>query len=246
MLISDLSEFVLESNEKNQFQNDAVYRTEIENILPMHFRCFAHTLSLCVTAGINNSVELSLVHNSVMNKYNILWTLAGRPRSAEVIQNILGNTLTRPGETRWNSLYDSLQQILNIKNNISNLNKALGINKTNCLREQDFHYIEEHLLCTAPMAEALDIMLGETNTYYGVVILCLLALRRKTEVLAKPERIWIYCKPIVDALLQSIQKRFENYLDFSSPESLNASITAFSYPRFKKTLANMCKNRKSR
>jgi hypothetical protein len=75
-------------------------------------------------------------------------------------------------------------------------------------------------------------MQGETNYYYGVVLPCLLALRRKIEDLAKG--IWVYCKPIIDELLESIEKRFENYLDFSSSESLNASIAAISYPCFKK------------
>ncbi|KAL4107528.1 hypothetical protein QTP88_017864 [Uroleucon formosanum] len=105
-----------------------------------------------------------------------------------------------------------------------------NINKKNYLREQDFDYIEEHLLSIVPMAEAFDIMQGETNTYYGVVLPCLLALRRKIETLAKPERIWLYCKPIIDAILKSIDKRFENYLNFSSLESVNASIAAVSYP----------------
>jgi len=98
------------------------------------------------------------------------------------------------------------------------------------LWKQHFDYIEEHLMCTTPMAEALDIMQGELNTYYGVVPY-LLVLKRKIEILAKPECIWIYCKPIADALLQCIQKRFENYLNFTSLESLNAAL---SYPRFKK------------
>jgi len=114
----DTAEFNLESNESNQFQYD-VHGPDIESILPIHFRCFAHTLNLCVTANINkvinNSDELSLVHVSVINKCNILWNLAGRPKSAVIIQNILGLTLSRPGETRWNSLYDALPQILNIK-----------------------------------------------------------------------------------------------------------------------------------
>lgn len=92
----------------------------------MHFRCFAHTLSLCVTADINkvinNSVVLSLVHISVINKRNIFWNLAERQKLAEVIQKILENTPNRPGETRLKSLYNSLRQILNIENNISNLN----------------------------------------------------------------------------------------------------------------------------
>jgi hypothetical protein len=127
---------------------------------------------------MKNSVELSLVHVSVMNKCNILWNLNGQPKSAEIIHNLLENALSKPGETRWNSLYDSLRQISNIKKNILNLIITLEINKKS-LREQDFNYIEEYLLCTAPIAETLDIMQGETNTYYGLVPSCLLALRRK-------------------------------------------------------------------
>lgn len=80
---------------------------------------------------------MSLIHDQVIKKCNILWKLSGRPKSAEVIQNILGHTLSRLGETRWNSLYDSLRQILSIKNNILNLNRTLEINNKNCLREQD-------------------------------------------------------------------------------------------------------------
>lgn len=60
-------------------------------------------------------------------------------------------------------------------------------------------------------------------------------MRKKTEVLAKPDHhTWIYCKPIVHAFLESIEKIFGNYLNFTSPEFLNAVIAALSYPRFKK------------
>ncbi|KAL4122538.1 hypothetical protein QTP88_014847 [Uroleucon formosanum] len=160
-----------------------------------------HIWSITITLNINKviktSVELSLIHDQVIKKCNILWKLAGRPKSAEVIQNVLGHILSRPGETRWNSLYDSLRQILRIKNTILNLNRTLEINNKNCLREQNFNYIEEHLKCTTPISEALDIMQ-------------------------------------VNALLESIEKRFGNYLNFTSPESLNAAIAALSYPHFKK------------
>lgn len=50
-----------------------------------------------------------------MAKYTVLWRFAGRPRSAEIIMDILGHTLSRPGETRWNSLYDFLRQIVKIR-----------------------------------------------------------------------------------------------------------------------------------
>lgn len=54
-----------------------------------------------------------------MEKCNDLWSAATRPKSAEVTHNILGNTLTRPGITRWNSYYDTLKNISNIRNSYS-------------------------------------------------------------------------------------------------------------------------------
>jgi hypothetical protein len=65
----DNSQSNLESNENYIFKNVVGHTIEIENILPVHFRCFAHTLNLCATADINkvikDSVELSLIHQVI-------------------------------------------------------------------------------------------------------------------------------------------------------------------------------------
>ena len=78
-------------------------------MLPMHFRCFAHTLNLCATTNINKvikiCVELSSIHDQVINKCNILWKLTGRPKSAEIIQKILGHTLSIDLERRDGIVY---------------------------------------------------------------------------------------------------------------------------------------------
>ncbi|KAL4084345.1 hypothetical protein QTP88_028168 [Uroleucon formosanum] len=69
---NDNSESDLESNENYMFENVVGHTIEIENILPVHFRCFAHTLNLCATTDINkvikSSVELSLIHDQVIKK----------------------------------------------------------------------------------------------------------------------------------------------------------------------------------
>lgn len=73
--------------------------------LPAHFRCFSHTLSLCTTTDANKllteqDMPLSQTYVAIMKKCNVLWKAAGGPKSAEVIQDVLGHMLSRPGETR--------------------------------------------------------------------------------------------------------------------------------------------------
>jgi len=201
--------------------------------LPKHIRCFAHTLSLCVTNDVTKTIqksqELNTMHTQVMSKCSSLWNAASRPKSAEIINNILGHTLTRPGETRWNSLYDSLKQILNIKEKNYQLSKALGIKQM--LTEQEYLYIEEHVAVTRPIAHALDILQGENNTFYGMVLPCLLSLQQKLRTLNQTK--WTYCKRLIETLQTSIENRFASYFDFTSIEAKEASIAAFSHPYFK-------------
>ncbi|CAH0731067.1 unnamed protein product, partial [Brenthis ino] len=100
--------------------------------LPVHLRCCAHFLSLCATTDANKvlteqDTPLSQMHAAIMKKCNVLWKAAGRPKSAETIQDVLGHTLSRPGETRWNSLFDALQQIFNMKEKSLLLHRSLNM-----------------------------------------------------------------------------------------------------------------------
>lgn len=38
-----------------------------------------------------------------------------RSKTAEIIESILGHTFRRAGVTKWNTLYDSFKQILEIR-----------------------------------------------------------------------------------------------------------------------------------
>lgn len=101
-------------------EDEEKLQSEMMNLLPIHLRCCAHTLSLCATSDANKVLGaegtiLSDMHKSVIKKCNALWNTANRPKTAEIIQEILHHTLSRPGETRWNSLYDALQQISSIQ-----------------------------------------------------------------------------------------------------------------------------------
>lgn len=146
------------------------------------------------------------MHAAVMKKCNALWKAASRPKSAEIIQDVLQHTLSRPGETRWNSLFDSMKQIQSIKEKSLLLHRSLNIKNVN--KENEFEYIKEYIICAAPMAEALDIMQSEKNTYYGIVLPCLIDLRKKLKKI-KRKNNFDYCQPLIKAYRQGIENRFK-------------------------------------
>lgn len=208
---------------------------EQENILPSHLRCAAHTLNLCAVSDANkllkkdNNSTLSEIHHKTVEKCNVLWNAAGRPKTAEIIQDVLGHTLSRPGVTRWNSLYDAMKQIYSIKEKNIMLHRALSL--TNFISDREIEYMKEYIRCSAPIAEALDILQGETNMYYGLLLPCLMALRKKLRKLQNASLK--YCEDLVNCYKESVEKRFEEFFYISTGVAERAAVAALSYPRFK-------------
>lgn len=95
----------------------------------------------------------------------------------------------------------------------------------------DFQYINKYLRCSKPIAEALDIIQGEKNMYYGVLLPCLVSLRKKLQKLNKEPLV--FCKKLAEKYLESVETQFSEFFDVSSKVSQNAVVAAMSYPRFK-------------
>lgn len=100
-------------------------------------------LSVCVTIDTNKllenqNAELSKIQQ-ILKKSNNLWKASNYPKSAEIIQNVSGHTLSKPEQTRWNNLYDALKQILTIKKKLIALHRSLNIR--NSIRDVEFNYI---------------------------------------------------------------------------------------------------------
>jgi hypothetical protein len=129
------------------------------------------------------------------------------------------------GETRWNSLYDSFKQIIALKEKSAELCKALHLKRP--LSNRDFEYLQEHVQCTESIAILIDMLQGEDNIFYGILLPSLVALDRKLQILC--EREWTYCKPLVTALRNSVRTRFTEFFKFTT----SLSMDALSYPRFK-------------
>ncbi|XP_050519264.1 uncharacterized protein LOC126893283 [Diabrotica virgifera virgifera] len=152
--------------------------------LPKHFRCASHTLNLIATTDYKNLIKENAVlrkrHTAAFQKCNLLWNKANRPKSNEIIQNILGHTLSRPGITRWNSLYDSVKQILKEKVKLNTLFKKLELEP---FKGTELLFLEDYCMVMEPLAHTLDFLQGEhaNNSFFGFLLPSLLSLINKYE-----------------------------------------------------------------
>lgn len=61
-----------------------------------HLRCASHTLSLIATTDFSNAVKnasVNILHNGAIGKCTALWNMSRRPKSFEIVQNLLGSSL---------------------------------------------------------------------------------------------------------------------------------------------------------
>ncbi|KAG8180984.1 hypothetical protein JTE90_024732 [Oedothorax gibbosus] len=184
--------------------------------LSFHLRCCAHTLALCASSDVHNAIKsnsgLLSLHESAMKKCNILWRISNRPKSAEVLEQIIGRSLPRPTETRWNSLYDSLKVIVAVKCHIEEINQKLHM--TCSFSDEELTYLEEFVKCSKPVAEAIDILQGDKEAYYGSLLPTILAVRLKLQKLATSNLQ--YCRPIATAYLNSVNRRFVTFFELNT------------------------------
>lgn len=203
---------------------------ERELYLPRHLRCASHTLSLLATTDMNNFIKnsrVSRVHYSAIAKCTLLWNMSRRPKSAEIIKDCLGHQLIYPCPTRWNSLYDSIVQLMRSKIKLNDLFDKLG--KTNTFSAIELEYLEEFIQVLKPIATALDYIQGN-NCYYGKLLPTLMSVRTRLERLQDSNLR--HFTSILPQLKESLERRFDKFFKLSL--EVNGAILASCYhPSYK-------------
>lgn len=230
-----------ENEESLEFQNIAENWETIESLtisLPKHVRCSSHTLNLIATTDIKNTIQkdisLRTRHTNVLAKCNSLWKMANRPKSAEIIQETLGHILSYPGQTRWNSLYDALTQIIQEKDHLQVLFEKLGINNQNqMLKDSEISFLTDYCQILKPLANSIDILQGDKNNFFGYLMPTLGSLFKKMERLENALEVSNPAYKILKACQEGLLKRFKDYFDFSNMEAKEAIVASFTLPKFK-------------
>ncbi|CAH0552498.1 unnamed protein product [Brassicogethes aeneus] len=203
-------------------ESDCDFATGIEPVimLPKHFRCASHTLNLIATTdcakAIASNVGVRTKHMHAIEKCRKLWTKARRSGTAEIIMEVLGHTLSYPGETRWNSYFDSISRILHedTKPKMAALHQKLGLPN---FKDAEIQYLEDYCQILKPLATALDILQGEINTYYGYLLPTLISLANQWEkmkaVFQDPRHF--SANLILNACSQALRTRFSAMFELS-------------------------------
>ncbi|KAL4141877.1 hypothetical protein QTP88_004432 [Uroleucon formosanum] len=99
-------------------------------LLPYHLHCVSHTLSLLATTDFNNIFKASTAnryHYLAIAKCSSLGNMSRKPKSSEIISNILNCSFIFPIITTWNSLFDSISQLLKYRDKLNTLTKELDL-----------------------------------------------------------------------------------------------------------------------
>ena len=87
--------------------------------VPPHHRCASHTLNLITTSDSKQAFDnpsYKKHYRSALAKCQSLWNKFGRSaKGKEAVEELCGILLIRPVETRWNSLFDAIERLIQIK-----------------------------------------------------------------------------------------------------------------------------------
>ncbi|XP_040899020.1 uncharacterized protein LOC121185100 isoform X1 [Toxotes jaculatrix] len=165
---------------------------------------------------------------SAFAKCHALWNKTGRSTMAhETMERECKLQLLRPNQTRWSSLFLSVERIVRIHREqgeqaTRNVCTALKIKMFN---PAEMGFLVEYAAVMKPVAMALNILQGESSVHVGLLLPTLYQLRDKLKRLESSCKM---CTPLVHALQRGIQKRFGDIM--KDPELIAAAILL---PRFR-------------
>jgi hypothetical protein len=97
-------------------------------------------------------------------------------------------------------------------------------------------FLREWAQIMGPVAQALDIIQGEETGYLGYLLPTVVAT--KIKLTAAREKRPVHCSPLIDALLDGIDKRFGHLL-----QDLDCQLAAAFHPRFRLKWLRMYESR---
>jgi hypothetical protein len=164
-----------------------------------------------------------------MAKCNGLWNASSRSnKNAEAIHNICSKTIIRPNETRWNSTFDAIRQLLEFKSMFVELFKVVNIEVLSSLETK---FLDEYIQAMTPVAYALDKLQGEKTFYFGYLAPVIHSTRKKLQGIMSEKKT--FASKIAQVLNKSIGERFEAICEFDLQVCGRALFAAISFPYFK-------------
>ncbi|KAL4007318.1 hypothetical protein ACER0C_001170 [Sarotherodon galilaeus] len=225
---SDSDEELEEDEEVTFTDVEQTLSTESEGqfSLPPHLRCASHTLNLIfhdVEKWLQAN-EAKFIYRSATSKCSAMWTKANRSSVAsELVDNFFKKKLIVPVSTRWNSFHDALSRITDIP--LAELNTVCTQFGIKCFTDREYLFLKEYCIVLKPLTVALDILQGEENCYFGILLPTLEILMSRTLALQDELKL---TASLPDIIVKAIKVHFSSMMD--NKEALLAAVTL---PKFK-------------
>ncbi|CAH1111110.1 unnamed protein product [Psylliodes chrysocephalus] len=128
-----------------------------ERYLSQHKMCLTYHKSYCNYRLQKNT--------QIFFKCSKLWNKCVRPKSAEIIQEELRHKLKVPGVTKWTSTYDTVVQMVSVKDKLGVLCDKIVIP---VFKEHEISFLEEYIKLMQPLAETLDFYRESITPIMGI------------------------------------------------------------------------------
>lgn len=92
-------------------------------------------------------------------------------------------------------------------------------------------FLKEHTAVLKPIADALNNLQGD-KCPYAVLLPTLFHTKEKLDDM-NSNNSFIHCKPLLSAIINGFNKRFNEILDFNTAKSITALIATVVHPFFK-------------
>ena len=176
------------------------------------------------------NVSYKSILRSTLAKCNALWNKFSRsPQLAEKIVDHCGRGLITPAATRWNSLFDSIRCLLDMKDKLPQIFEHASVEK---LKATEVEFIDDYVTALQPIAYALDKLQSEKDFYYGYLAPTIFQTLKALDKLIENAENRKYTVPLARALKGGINARFPQLckLEYSCKEEILAAVT---HPYFK-------------
>lgn len=202
--------------------------------LGCHQRCGSHTVNLIARVDSTNALDDGFycrMYQAAMQKVERLWRVLSQQKANQILFSHLGSSVHHPPSTRWNYEHDSLHDLM--KKDQEKLRSAMIELGMDPLSSIDLDFLKEYSAIMKPLAGLLD-HLQKSDCYFGILLPSLYATKQNLmDLISSEDNPVKYCKPLIRAILEGIDERFGNVLDFDSDEGQIAAIAACTHPFFK-------------
>jgi hypothetical protein len=206
-----------------------------EIVLPKHLRCCSHTLNLIASTDADDAkvnTTFSRLYNVATGKCQAIWNAVHRSsKAADAVQGVcssIGKNFLIPCVTRWNSKYDAIRRVLELKEKLADVCTALDLPK---FKQIEIDFLAEYCHVMQPVAMTLDVLQGQNDCFYGMVLPKLVQLRNSlTQIM---NGTLVSCEPLAVALLNGVNRRYGSQLELQMPAAKFATIAAASHPKYK-------------